>query len=77
MFPFLSVLTTLTTLSLVSASTYSPTARWGQKAVYSTHNQAVYFVGGELSASNTQITNEVLVLPVGYFLCKESDYNSS
>jgi hypothetical protein len=50
----------------VSAGTYSPDGRWGQKAVYVNNAQAVYYVGGQIKASGTQITNEVLVLPVSF-----------
>jgi hypothetical protein len=42
----------------------TPAARWGHQAVYVPSKQAMYVVGGQVSSSDTQVTNEVLVLPV-------------
>lgn len=39
-------------------------ARWGHQGVYVKSKKAMYIVGGETSASDYQITNEVLVLSV-------------
>ncbi len=53
------------THTALALGNYSPTPRWGQKAVYVEGTNTIYYVGGEVAASGTQITNEVLVLPVG------------
>lgn len=42
----------------------TPAGRWGHQAVYVPSQAAMYVVGGQVSASNNQITNDVLVLPV-------------
>lgn len=42
----------------------TPAARWGHQGVYVKSKKAMYIVGGETSASDYQITNEVLVLSV-------------
>jgi len=39
-------------------------ARWGHQALYVDSLQAMYIIGGEVQSSGTQVTNEVLVLPV-------------
>lgn len=52
----------LAALPRILAST--PAARWGHQAVYVESKKAIYIVGGETSASDYQITNEVLVLSV-------------
>lgn len=41
-----------------------PTARWGHQAVYVPSENAMYVIGGQVQTPGTQITNEVLVLPV-------------
>ena len=41
-----------------------PTARWGHQAVYVPSEKAMYIIGGQVQTPGTQITNEVLVLPV-------------
>jgi hypothetical protein len=43
----------------------SPAGRWGHQAVYVPTQQAMYIVGGQVATSGSQITNDVLVLPVG------------
>lgn len=43
----------------------TPSARWGHQAVYVSSQQAMYVVGGEVNSSGIQVTNDVLVLPVG------------
>lgn len=47
-----------------SAQALTPTARWGHRAAYIEDKQSVYIVGGAISNDGTQITNEVLVLPL-------------
>jgi hypothetical protein len=39
-------------------------ARWGHDSVYVEKDNAVYIVGGEISGSGIQITNEVLKIDV-------------
>ncbi|WVQ75009.1 hypothetical protein IAR50_004617 [Cryptococcus sp. DSM 104548] len=51
-------------ISLPRAVGATPAARWGHQAVYVKSQQAMYIVGGEVSASSSQITNEVLILPL-------------
>ncbi|CAK9781000.1 galactose oxidase [Cutaneotrichosporon oleaginosum] len=51
-------------LFLPSASALTPAARWGHRAAYVDSKQAMYVVGGSVSGAGTQITNEVLVLPL-------------
>jgi hypothetical protein len=41
-----------------------PTPRWGHQAVYVPSEHAMYVVGGQVQTPGTQITNEVLILPV-------------
>ncbi|KAK8849597.1 hypothetical protein IAR55_004932 [Kwoniella newhampshirensis] len=50
--------------ALPSALAVTPAARWGHQAVYVKSKQAMYVVGGEVISSHTEITNEVLVLPL-------------
>ncbi|TXT12817.1 hypothetical protein VHUM_01218 [Vanrija humicola] len=38
--------------------------RWGHQAVFVPSQNSIYVVGGEVSGSGTQITNDVLVLPL-------------
>jgi hypothetical protein len=52
----------LTSVPLAAAGT--PAARWGHQAVYVPSQQAMYVVGGQVQSTDTQVTNEVLVLPV-------------
>ncbi|WWC65729.1 uncharacterized protein I303_108351 [Kwoniella dejecticola CBS 10117] len=42
----------------------TPAARWGHQAVYVKSKQSMYIVGGEVPTSGSQITNDVLVLPL-------------
>ncbi|WVF68410.1 hypothetical protein IAT40_003175 [Kwoniella sp. CBS 6097] len=42
----------------------TPAARWGHQAVYVKSKQAMYVVGGEVPTSSSEITNEVLILPL-------------
>lgn len=42
----------------------TPAGRWGHQAVYVPSKAAMYIVGGQVSTSNNQITNDVLVMPV-------------
>lgn len=49
---------------LPSAQALTPSARWGHRAVYIEDKQSVYVVGGSTSSDGTQITNDVLVLPL-------------
>ncbi|WWC73797.1 uncharacterized protein I206_107769 [Kwoniella pini CBS 10737] len=42
----------------------TPTARWGHQAVYVKSKQSMYIVGGEVPTSGSQITNDVLVMPL-------------
>ncbi|WVQ95961.1 hypothetical protein IAU59_003060 [Kwoniella sp. CBS 9459] len=42
----------------------TPAARWGHQAVYVKAKQAMYVVGGEVPTSSSEITNEVLILPL-------------
>ncbi|TYJ57775.1 hypothetical protein B9479_001385 [Cryptococcus floricola] len=51
-------------ISLPRAVGASPAARWGHQAVYVKSQKAMYILGGEVSASGSQITNEVLILPL-------------
>jgi hypothetical protein len=51
-------------LFLPSAQALTPTARWGHRAAYVESKQAMYVVGGSVAGAGTQITNEVLVLPL-------------
>ncbi|EIW71599.1 hypothetical protein TREMEDRAFT_37960 [Tremella mesenterica DSM 1558] len=51
-----------TLLKLVFAA--DPVARWGHQAVYLPSQNAMWVVGGEVQGSGTQITNEVLILPL-------------
>jgi hypothetical protein len=46
----------------------TPAARWGQQSVYIESVKSLYVVGGEVSATGNQITNEVLILPVSLAL---------
>jgi hypothetical protein len=52
----------LASVPLAAAGT--PAARWGHQAVYVPSQQAMYVVGGQVQSTDTQVTNEVLVLPV-------------
>ena len=55
----------LSTLTLVPVALgLNPAGRWGHQAVYVPSQAAMYIVGGQVSTSNNQITNDVLVLPV-------------
>ncbi|BEI84028.1 hypothetical protein CcaverHIS002_0406320 [Cutaneotrichosporon cavernicola] len=51
-------------LFIPSAQALNPTARWGHRAAYVDSKQAMYVVGGSVAGAGTQITNEVLVLPL-------------
>ena len=53
--------------SLPLAFAVTPSPRWGHQAVYVSSQQAMYIVGGEVEAEGTQVTNDVLVLPVRLF----------
>jgi hypothetical protein len=46
------------------AAALNPAARWGHQAVYVPSESAMYVIGGQVQTPGTQITNEVLVLPV-------------
>lgn len=61
MLPYL--LTSLFT-SATLASAFTPAARWGHHAVYVPSEKAMYVVGGQVQTPGTQVTNEVLILPV-------------
>ncbi|WWD20222.1 hypothetical protein CI109_104698 [Kwoniella shandongensis] len=50
--------------TLPGALAMTPAARWGHQAVYVKSKQAMYVVGGEVISSHTEITNEVLILPL-------------
>ncbi|WRT69614.1 uncharacterized protein IL334_006603 [Kwoniella shivajii] len=50
--------------SIPGVLSITPAARWGHQAVYVKSKQAMYIVGGEVPTSGSQITNEVLVLPL-------------
>ncbi|KAK4688720.1 hypothetical protein P7C73_g1371, partial [Tremellales sp. Uapishka_1] len=50
--------------ALPAAVALTPAARWGQQAIYVDSLKAMYVIGGETAATETQITNEVLVLPL-------------
>jgi hypothetical protein len=50
--------------SLPAALAITPSPRWGHQAAYVPSQQAMYIIGGEILSSGTQITNEVLILPV-------------
>ncbi|ORY34814.1 hypothetical protein BCR39DRAFT_514933 [Naematelia encephala] len=54
----------LAAASLPVALAVTPAARWGHQAVYVKSKQAMYVVGGQVSNTGTEITNEVLVLPL-------------
>ncbi len=62
-------------MSLPLARAATPAARWGQQAVYVESKSAVYIVGGETSSADTQITNDVLILPVSLRLCFRRSFN--
>ncbi|GMK53851.1 hypothetical protein CspeluHIS016_0104370 [Cutaneotrichosporon spelunceum] len=51
-------------LFLPSAQALTPTPRWGHRAAYIDSQQAMYVVGGSVAGTGTQITNDVLVLPL-------------
>lgn len=56
----------LSTLTLVPVALgLNPAGRWGHQAVYVPSQAAMYVVGGQVSTTNFQITNDVLVFPVG------------
>ncbi|WVQ79321.1 hypothetical protein IAT38_001418 [Cryptococcus sp. DSM 104549] len=57
-----AVAATAAAASLPRALASTPAARWGHQAVYVKSKQAVYVVGGEVSSSDSEITNEVLIL---------------
>jgi len=61
----------LSTLTLAPiALGLSPAGRWGHQAVYVPSQAAMYIVGGQVSTTNFQITNDVLVYPVSpWFYC--------
>jgi hypothetical protein len=55
----------LSTLTLVPVALgLNPAGRWGHQAVYVPSQAAMYVVGGQVSTTNFQITNDVLVFPV-------------
>jgi hypothetical protein len=58
------MLRTVMASTLPLALAVTPAPRWGHQAVYVPSQQTMYVVGGEVEAFGTQVTNEVLVLPV-------------
>jgi hypothetical protein len=60
----------LSTLTLAPVALgLSPAGRWGHQAVYVPSQAAMYIVGGQVSTTNFQITNDVLVYPVSWEFC--------
>jgi hypothetical protein len=50
-------------MTLPLASALTPAGRWGHQAVYVPSEAAMYVIGGQVD-TNSQITNDVLVMPV-------------
>lgn len=53
--------------NLPQAQAAAPSARWGHRAIFNEDNSSLYIVGGAVSNSVDQLTNDVFVLPVSDF----------
>lgn len=49
---------------LPAALAWTPAARWGHEAVYVKSQDSMYIIGGQVQTPGTQVTNDVLMLPV-------------
>jgi hypothetical protein len=63
----MNILLLASAITLPLASALTPAGRWGHQAVYVPSEAAMYVIGGQVD-TNSQITNDVLVMPVSDLL---------